>query len=170
MDTPVAEADPARAAGAWQALVVGGSVAAILDLGFATGFAAWQGMPPQTLLQMIASGLLGQAAYEGGAATAAAGAACHVALSFLWAAGYLLAARRWRVLDTRYITAGLAFGVLVFFAMRLVVLPLSAFPHPVVFRPLAWAADLVSHMVLFGLPIALAARWFSASAAPRPRR
>ena len=41
--------------------------------------------------------------------------------------------------------------------MRLVVLPLSAFPHPVSFKPLAAGLDLLSHMFLFGLPIALAA-------------
>ena len=41
--------------------------------------------------------------------------------------------------------------------MRLVVLPLSAFPHPVSFKPLSAGLDLLSHMFLFGLPIALAA-------------
>jgi uncharacterized membrane protein YagU involved in acid resistance len=57
----------------------------------------------------------------------------------------------------RPLLAGVLFGVLVFFAMRLVVLPLSAFPHPVSFKPLAAGLDLLSHMFLFGLPIALAA-------------
>ena len=41
--------------------------------------------------------------------------------------------------------------------MRLVVLPLSAFPHPVTFKPLSASLDLLSHMFLFGVPIALAA-------------
>jgi hypothetical protein len=54
--------------------------------------------------------------------------------------------------------AGAIFGLVVFLAMRLVVLPLSAFPHPVSFKPLAAGLDLFSHMFLFGLPIALAAR------------
>ncbi len=53
--------------------------------------------------------------------------------------------------------SGALFGVLVFLAMRLVVLPLSAFPHPVSFKPLSAGLDLLSHMFLFGLPIALAA-------------
>ena len=42
-------------------------------------------------------------------------------------------------------------------AMRLVVLPLSAFPRPVTFKPLATVLDLLSHMLLFGFPIAWAA-------------
>ena len=41
--------------------------------------------------------------------------------------------------------------------MRLVVLPLSAFPHPVSFKPLSAGLDLLSHVFFFGLPIALAA-------------
>lgn len=49
-------------------------------------------------------------------------------------------------------------GVGVFLFMRLVVLPWSAFPHPVNFRPLATTLDLLSHIFLFGIPIALAAR------------
>jgi len=39
--------------------------------------------------------------------------------------------------------------------MRLLVLPLSAYPHPVTFKPLATALDLLSHMFLFGAPIAM---------------
>ena len=48
--------------------------------------------------------------------------------------------------------AGIVFGIFVFFSMRLVVLPLSAFPYPVTFKPLATTLDLLSHAVLFGVP------------------
>jgi hypothetical protein len=41
--------------------------------------------------------------------------------------------------------------------MRLVVLPLSAFPFPVRFKPLNTVLDLMSHMFFFGVPIAVAA-------------
>jgi hypothetical protein len=44
----------------------------------------------------------------------------------------------------------------VFLVMRLVVLPLSAYPHPVTFKPLATVADLLAHMVLFAMPMTLA--------------
>ena len=37
--------------------------------------------------------------------------------------------------------------------MRLVVLPLSAYPRPVTFKPLATVLDLLSHMVLFAGPV-----------------
>ena len=60
------------------------------------------------------------------------------------------------------IFGGAAFGIAVLLFMRLVVLPVSAFPHPMSFKPLATALDLLSHMFLFGVPIALAARKASA--------
>lgn len=71
---------------------------------------------------------------------------------------FVVVSRRVPAFTRRPVLAGMAFGVMVFLAMRLVVLPLSAFPHPVTFRPLATVLDLLSHMFFFGVPIALAAR------------
>jgi uncharacterized membrane protein YagU involved in acid resistance len=142
----------------FRAVLVGGSIAGALDILFALSFAATNGMPPQRLLQLVASGLLGDAAYAGGAPTALLGLAAHFALSYLWAALFVAAAAWQPRLVARPVLAGAVFGVVVFLAMRLVVLPLSAFPHPVSFKPLAAGLDLLSHMFLFGLPIALAAR------------
>jgi len=140
-----------------RAVIVGGSIGGALDLAFALTFAAANGVGPLQLLQTVASGLLGSAAYEGGLPAAALGLAAHFALSYGWAALFVAAARRMPRMAARRLLAGVLFGVLVFFAMRLVVLPLSAFPHPVSFKPLAASLDLLSHMFLFGLPIALAA-------------
>jgi uncharacterized membrane protein YagU involved in acid resistance len=142
----------------FRAVLVGGSIAGALDILFALSFAAANGMPPQRLLQLVASGLLGEAAYAGGAATALLGLAAHFSLSYLWAAIFVAAAVRQPRLVAKPVLAGAVFGVVVFLAMRLVVLTLSAFPHPVSFKPLAAGLDLLSHMFLFGLPIALAAR------------
>lgn len=140
-----------------RAVLVGGSAGGALDLAFALTFAAVNGVGPEQLLQTVASGLLGSAAYEGGLPTAVLGFAAHFALSYGWAALFVAAASRKPRMAARPLLAGVLFGVLVFFAMRLVVLPLSAFPHPVSFKPLAAGLDLLSHMFLFGLPIALAA-------------
>ena len=132
-----------------RAVVVGGSIGGALDLTFALTFAAVNGVGPLHLLQT--------AAYEGGPPAAVLGFAAHFALSYGWAALFVAAASRMPRMAARPLLAGVLFGVLVFFAMRLVVLPLSAFPHPVSFKPLAAGLDLLSHMFLFGLPIALAA-------------
>ncbi|MDB5971044.1 MAG: hypothetical protein JWQ90_3494 [Hydrocarboniphaga sp.] len=140
------------------AILVGGSIAGTLDIVFAISFAAYNGVPPTRLLQTVASGLLGKAAYSGGAWTAALGLALHFAIAFLLAGLFLAAARRVPLLSRQALLSGIVFGIGVFLVMRLIVLPLSAFPHPVHFKPLATVLDLLSHMLLFGVPIALAAK------------
>jgi hypothetical protein len=66
-----------------RAVLVGGSIAGALDILFALSFAAANGMAPERLLQTVASGLLGEDAYAGGAPTALLGLAAHFALSYL---------------------------------------------------------------------------------------
>ncbi len=140
-----------------RAVLIGGTIGGTLDILFALTFAAVNGVGPVQLLQTVASGLLGEEAYAGGAPAAALGLAGHFIMSYLWAALFVAIAVRLPRLTVRPILTGAIFGVLVFFAMRLVVLPLSAFPHPVTFKPLSAGLDLLSHMFLFGVPIALAA-------------
>ena len=143
--------------GSW-AVLVGGSIAGTLDIIFAISFAGYRGVPPVRLLQTVASGLLGDTAFSGGIPAAVLGLALHFGISYSWAGIFLMAARRLPKLVRRPILSGILFGVAVFFTMRLVVLPLSAFPYPVSFNPLATTLDLMSHTMLFGVPIALAAR------------
>jgi uncharacterized membrane protein YagU involved in acid resistance len=143
--------------GSW-AVLVGGSIAGALDILFALSFAASRGVPPTRLLQTVASGLLGDAAFSGGEFTAALGLVAHFGMSYLWATVFLLAARSLPSLVRQPVLSGILLGVVVFLVMRLIVLPLSAFPYPVTFKPLATALDLLSHTFLFGVPIALATR------------
>lgn len=140
------------------AILVGGSIAGALDIAFAISFACFNGVSPQRLLQTVASGLLGEASYSGGPAAAALGVGLHFFIAYLLAGAYLLAARHIPMLTRHVLLGGAWFGIVVFLVMRLAVLPLSAFPHPVSFKPLATVLDLLSHMFLFGVPIALAAR------------
>jgi hypothetical protein len=140
------------------ALLVGGTIAGSLDILFAMSWAGYNGMAPAHLLQVVASGALGNDAFSGGAATAALGLAFHFSLSYLWAGIFLVAAWRVPVLLVRPVVSGIVFGVAVFFTMRLVVLPLSAFPFPVTFKLFGASLDLLSHMLLFGVPIAVSAR------------
>jgi uncharacterized membrane protein YagU involved in acid resistance len=143
--------------GSWPVLV-GGSIAGALDILFAISFAVYNGVPPARLLQTVASGLLGNAAFSGGIPTAGLGLLLHFGMSYLWAGIFLVAARRLPRLVRQPILSGILFGIAVFLTMRLVVLPLSAFPYPVTFKPLATMLDLLSHTFLFGVPIALATR------------
>ena len=140
------------------AVLVGGLVAGMLDILFAISFAAFNGIPPMRLLQSVASGVLGRDAYAGGGPSATLGLFLHFAMAIAFAGAFVLASRSAPLLVRRPFIFGGLFGIGVFLFMRLVVLPWSAFPHPVSFKPLATTLDLLSHVFLFGIPIAMAAR------------
>jgi uncharacterized membrane protein YagU involved in acid resistance len=141
-----------------RAILTGAALGGLLDILFAIAFAGYHGMPPQRLLQVVASGALGQAAFSGGTAAATLGLACHFALSLAWMALFFFAARRVPALAGKPLAAAVGYGLLVFFSMRLLVLPLSAFPHPVTFNAFSWGMDILSHIFLFSLPIVWATR------------
>lgn len=138
-----------------KAILAAGLIGGALDLLFAVSFAGYNGAAPSRVFQTIASGLMGDAAFASGSSVAVLGVGCHFAISILWAVVFAIAARLLPVLARRPFVAGLAFGLIVFLCMRLLVLPLSAYPHPVTFKPLSTALDVLSHMLLFGVPIAL---------------
>jgi uncharacterized membrane protein YagU involved in acid resistance len=141
-----------------RAILTGGALGGLLDILFAISFAGYNGMPPERLLQVVASGALGKAAFTGGMPAAAFGLACHFALSFVWMAIFFFAARRIPALAGKPLLAAVGYGLLVFFTMRLIVLPLSAFPRPVTFNAFSWGMDILSHIFLFSLPIVWATR------------
>ena len=108
------------------ALLVGGGIAGTLDILFAMAFAAYRGgVSPARVLQVVASGALGEAAFSGGLPAAALGLALHFLLSFAWAGQFLIAVMRLPALTRRPLLSGIAFGIIVFLMMRCVVLPLS---------------------------------------------
>jgi uncharacterized membrane protein YagU involved in acid resistance len=142
-----------------RAVLIGGLIGGALDILFAISFAAYNGTAPAQLLRIVASGAFGKAALDGGLTMSAFGLAAHFALALAWATVYLLLARSMpQFAVRRAVVGGVVFGIVVFLAMRLVVLPLSAFPFPVRWRPVSSISDLMSHMFLFGIPIALAVR------------
>lgn len=145
---------------ATKAILAGGLAGGAGDLAFAIAWAGINGMAPQKLLQVIASGWFGQAAFDGGWNTAAIGIASHFGIALVVAALFSALARRVPALLERPLVSGIALGVATFLVMRLVVLPLSAFPFPVKFLTLGAGLDLLSHMFLFGTPIAFARRYF----------
>lgn len=142
-------------------------MAAILDIAFAIGFWSLQGAPAARILQSIAAGLLGAAAYTGGVATAALGLALHIAIAGVMAWVFYLASRRWRALVRHPIIAGALYGVILYATMNWIVVPLSAaaMPPP---RGLWLWCGLAAHMLLVGVPCALAARAADRIAQLRP--
>jgi hypothetical protein len=145
-----------------RAITWGGLSAGAGDITFAFVVSWLRGVGPVRVLQSVAGGLLGGAAREGGLATAGLGAALHFFIAFAWAAVYWLASRRLKVLARRPVVCGLLYGAAVYAFMYLVVLPLSAAYFKPSFAPSAVLLNVAGHMLLVGLPIALAVRRHSA--------
>ena len=84
------------------------------------------GARPVPILHSIASGLMGpDAARAGGMPTAALGFFLHFLIAFLIVSIYFLASRRIPILRSRPVVCGLAYGVLAYFVMTYVVVPMS---------------------------------------------
>ena len=120
--------------------------------------------------QGIASGLLGKSAFAGGQKTALLGVGLHFLIAFIVAGVYYVASRQLPLLIQRPILSGALYGTAVFIVMYMVVLPLSALPQ---YRfsavpPGLLLAEWLIHIVLVGLPIAIAISRFSASRAEGP--
>lgn len=142
----------------WTFVLVGGFVAGTLDIVYACLF--WglkREVPAQQVLQSVAAGLLGEASFEGGWATAALGLALHFLIALSMAAAYYLAAGRLPVLRERPFLCGAGYGLLLYAVMNYVVVPLSAAGSGSK-DPLWITLTIAVHALLIGIPIALAAR------------
>ena len=140
-------------------IVIAGLVVGVLDIASAFIIAVSRGSTPMRLLQYIASGLLGRPAFNGGVSTAALGLALHFVIAFGVVIVFFLASRKLVVLRERPVLCGVAYGVIVFAVMNLIVLPLSGatIRHALV-------PDLIQlaiHMFIVGLPTSLLIRRFS---------
>lgn len=138
------------------AILVGGLVAGTLDIGAA---ALINMLDPRIILRFIAGGLQGKAALQGGAASAWLGLFLQWGMGLLIAAVFVFAALRVRWLTSRWLAAGLAYGVVVFVVMNYVVLPLSAWHRVGHFTLASFVWNLVA-MLVFGVIVACSARSF----------
>ena len=151
---------------ALSALLRAGVLTGVTDGLFSSALAAFAyGSTVTRLWQGVASVLLGAAALDGGARTAAIGLLMHFGVAFSWSAAFLLL-----VLSSSWIRSGLTspsgvfaiaavYGPLIWVVMSLAIIP--QFTH----RPPAinarWWIQFFGHAVFVGLPI-------TASQVPRP--
>jgi uncharacterized membrane protein YagU involved in acid resistance len=145
------------------AILGGGFIAGSVDI-FAAALISW--LSPVVILQAIASGLLGAASFRAGAPTAVLGLLLHWAMSLIIAAIYVLAAHRLAWLKHRWLPVGLAYGVVIFFVMNYLVVPLSAAPFRGQHFTAAKFIENLLAMLLFGLIVAFCARRFDSANAP----
>jgi hypothetical protein len=138
-----------------QAVLFGTLTVGVLDILDALVFFGFRGVPPISILQSIASGLLGRAAYQGGAPTAALGLFLHFFIAFVVVLVYVLASRRLPVLTRHPVVCGLLYGLLVYAVMNLIVVPLSAAVTGGPPSGIVLVNGLLIHALGVGLPSAL---------------
>ena len=141
-----------------RSIVYGTIAVGVIDGLDAVFFYALRGVPPDRVFQGIASGLLGRAAFFGGAESVLLGVAIHFLIAFCVVWTCTMVVRRAPALADAPFAFGVAYGLGVYAFMNLVVLPLSAAGPPRFSAP-ALVNGLVIHIVGVGIPSALAAAY-----------
>ena len=141
-------------------IVFGGLAIGILDGLFAVIFyGVILGVPQIRIFQSVAAGLLGRASFEGGTRTYLLGIALHFIVATCIATVYFFLSRFLPFLIKHAVPSGLIYGVIAYFVMNYVVLPLSARGGPPAFSLRTSLPAIIGHAFLVGLPVALIARW-----------
>jgi hypothetical protein len=137
------------------AIAVGGGIAGTLDLLQACILFGWH------IPLVIAAGLLGRQAFQGGIGTYILGVLLHFFIACSAAAIYYAASRKLRFMTEHPLVCGLFFGAAVEEVMNLVVLPLSALHARGPYKLHDLILGLLVHMVVVGLPISFCVRRFA---------
>jgi hypothetical protein len=136
------------------AIGVGGLIAGTLDL--TQAFILFGAGVPR----VIAAGLLGPGAVQGGVGTYTLGVVLHFFIALSAAAIYYAASLRLGFLKEHALVCGLFFGAAVDQVMSLIVLPLSALHAKGPYQLHDIIQGLLLHMILVGLPISFSVkRW-----------
>ena len=146
-----------------RAIVYGGLTVGALDLLDAfVFFGLRSGARPTGILHSIAAGLLGrEAARAGGMETAALGFVLHFTIASIIAAIYIVASSALPVLRRRWIICGLAYGLVAYFVMTIVVVPLSnAGPGRIAFA-LPVTPVLLNGLAIHAFGVGLPAAYFA---------
>ena len=133
-----------------------GTVQLIVQEWFVLSFL--EGNPFVSVLQYISSAVMGNAAFEGGIATALLGVLLHFLVSFVIAGVFILSADRIPFLRRYAIAGALLYGFGVFVVMNLIVLPLSAAPPVPAPTTLQLIEMIIDHVLVIGLPLGILVR------------
>jgi hypothetical protein len=132
-------------------------VVGALDGTAAVTDAAIHGVSPTRLFQFVAAGLLGRSSFQGGLATFLLGVFLEFFIALCVMAVYYGASRIFPVLVRHAVLCGMTYGILVFFFMNNLVVPLSSAPRGP-FHFSRWITQLFIHIFFVGLPAALVTR------------
>ena len=136
-------------------IAAGGLIAGTLDLTQACILFGWR------IPLVIAGGLLGRQALQGGAGTYVLGLFLHYFIACSATAIYYGASRRLKFLIEHPLVCGLFFGMAVELVMGYIVLPLSALHSRGPYDLKDVLLGFGVHMIVVGLPISFSVRLFS---------
>jgi hypothetical protein len=161
-----AAAEPRQKISGLRAVLLGGLTVGICDITDAlVFFGLYIPATPIRIFHSVAAGLIGRdAARAGGIPTAILGGLLHFLNATIITAIYYLVSRKLPAIVRRPVAYGLAYGVVCYFVMSFVVVPLSAAG-----RGLSWPEwpivvnGILGHALLVGLPAAL---WVSRAGEP----
>jgi len=137
--------------------VIGGFIAGLLHLVIQQGivFGLILKTPMISALQYVASGIMGDAAFAGGLATALFGLVLDFIMITIMAGVFIFSVDRIPLLRRNVIVGSILYGFGVFIVMNFIVLPLSAAPA-LPAPPLWLLIELVlQHNLLIGLPLGI---------------
>ena len=139
-------------------LVRAGLVTGVVDGLFSSALSVFAyGSTASRLFQGVAAVLLGPAAFDGGARTAALGLLMHFGVAFGWSVVFLLLVTRsawirgllalWRGV----VTVAAVYGPFIWVVMSMAVIPLFTHRPPAI--TIRWWIQLVGHWPFVGIPI-----------------
>ena len=139
-----------------RAILTGWLTAGILDITAASIWSGIYGRSPMRMLQGIAFGAFGPESLQMGWKSAAFGLFTHFLIALTATTLFVFASKALPWLAQHPFISGPLYGIVVYYFMQFVVIPLSRIPaRPTPAKSLV--IGLVIHMVCVGLPIALAA-------------
>jgi hypothetical protein len=141
--------------------VIGGLILGMLHLIIQSWFvfSLLEKNPLISVLQYVASGAMGSAAFAGGPATALLGLVLDFIMTTIMAGVFIVSCDRIPLLLRHVILGSLLYGFGVFIVMNLIVLPLSAAP-PLPAPPMWLFIEIIlEHILLIGLPLGLLVQW-----------
>jgi hypothetical protein len=114
--------------------------------------------PAEHVLQFIATGVMGGAAFHQGWGSALLGLTIHYVISLFWVTLFVLVVRRWPALVRWDLAFGVLYGLVMYAVMNFIVVPLTRIGP----RPMAHGASLVNGVlalvICFGVLMSLLRR------------
>jgi len=145
---------------AWAAIFMAGGTAGAIDFLYASTMMMMAGQPATRAWMGVAGALFGKnMVIEIGLPMAAVGAALHFLITISAAAIFYVAAKWQPILLKHRLVSAVVFGLLFFLAMNYVIVPLSLIGRPIYVGASRIARELLTHIIVIGLPISLITAW-----------